>query len=113
MVAICATWHEGAEILSTYKIDRHSLLSIHGVQGVNDSPLGGKLLDFFIKERRDYLHCTDTATGLNHFDKGHIGVVIHHIALVVGVEALVRGNCGHDTLDLGVVGAAEALNLFQ
>jgi hypothetical protein len=39
-----------------------------------------------------------------------IGVAIHPIALVVGVEALVRGYRGHNTLDLGVVGAAEALN---
>ena len=40
-----------------------------------------------------------------------IGVVIHPIVLVVlGVEVLVRGYHGHNTLDLGVVGAAEALN---
>ena len=42
-----------------------------------------------------------------------IGVVIHPIALVVDVEALVRGYRGHNTLDLRVVGAAEALNKFQ
>jgi hypothetical protein len=72
-------------------------------------------LIFFTEERRDYPHCTDTTIGLNHFDKGHellmIGVVIHPIVLVVlGVEVLVRGYHGHNTLDLGVVGAAEALN---
>ncbi len=36
--------------------------------------------------------------------------VIHPIALVVGVEVLMRGYRGHNTLDLGVIGAAEALN---
>jgi hypothetical protein len=114
MVAICATWHEGTKILSTYKIDRHSLLGICGIQGVNYLPLSGKLLDFFIEERRDYPHCTNTAIGLNCFNKGHelsmIGVVIHPIALIVGEEALVRGDRGHDTMDLGVIGAAKALN---
>jgi hypothetical protein len=42
-----------------------------------------------------------------------IGVVIHPIALVAGVLALVRGDHGRNTLDLGVVGAAEALSKFQ
>ncbi len=38
-----------------------------------------------------------------------IGVVIHPIVLVVGVEPLARGYRGHNTLDLGGLGAAEAL----
>ncbi len=63
-IAICAAQHEGAKILFTNKIDCHSTFSIRVIQRVNDLPRGGKLLDFFIKKRRDYPHCANIAIGI-------------------------------------------------
>jgi hypothetical protein len=62
---------------------------------------------------RNYPDSTNTPLSFNSFNVRHklavISGIFNTIFLIVCEKELVGGNCGHDTLGLGIVRAAQSL----
>jgi hypothetical protein len=114
---IGTAYHQSGEILLPDGADGKSTFVICGSGGIGNEALVVKVDDFVLKEDRDDADSAETTVGLDSFHERKefpvISVVVYAIALIVCVEAFVWCHRCHNTLNLGIVGAAEALNELQ
>jgi len=113
-LAIAPAEHESSQVFFTNLHYSHITFSRSRFSSILDFSFSSEKLDSCSDECGNDSDRPHATICFNGFDVGNellvVGVVVHPIALVVHVEALVGRHCGHHALCFRVIRAAEALD---
>ena len=113
-LAIATTEHESTQVFITNLHDSHITFSRSRLGSVLDFTFSSEKLESGGDESGNNTDRTHPTISFNGFDVGNellvVGIVVHSIALVMHVEALVGCHRSHHALCFRVVRAAEALD---